>query len=98
MNLDDAVFLRCLGARLRDRRAARGLTQAQLGEQCGLHRNFIGSVERGELNLSILNLRTISRVLRVPLADLLAASRADGPTWRSITALRSEGIRPVCAC
>jgi len=79
MNLDEIEFLRGLGARLRDRRAARGLTQAQLGEQCGLHRTFIGSVERGERNLSILNLRTIARVLRVPLAELFAASRAEGP-------------------
>jgi len=81
MNLDDSAFLRDLGARLRDRRAARGLTQAQLGEQCDLHRTFIGSVERGERNLSILNLRQIARVLRVPLAELFAsptpADRAD---------------------
>lgn len=80
MNLDEIEFLRGLGARLRDRRAAKGLTQAQLGEQCDLHRTFIGSVERGERNLSILNLRLIARVLRVPLAELFAASRADGPT------------------
>jgi len=81
MNLDDSAFLRDLGTRLRDRRAARGLTQAQLGEQCDLHRTFIGSVERGERNLSILNLRQIARVLRVPLAELFAsptpAGRAD---------------------
>jgi len=70
MNLDDAAFLRGLGTRLRDRRTARGLTQARLGGQCGLHRTFIGSVERGERNLSILNMRTIARVLRVPLAEL----------------------------
>lgn len=72
MNLDDADFLRSLGDRLRDRRAARGLTQAQLAEQCDLHRTFIGSVERGERNLSLLNLRLIARVLRVPLAELFA--------------------------
>lgn len=75
MNLDEITFLRDLGSRIRDRRTARGLTQAQLGEQCILHRTFIGSVERGERNLSILNLRTIARALRVPLAELLA----DGP-------------------
>ena len=82
MNLDEIAFLRALGSRIRDRRTARGLTQAQLGEQCELHRTFIGSVERGERNVSILNLRTIARVLRVPLAELLVASGADGPTWR----------------
>jgi transcriptional regulator with XRE-family HTH domain len=70
MNLDDAAFLRDLGERVRARRAARGLTQAQLGEACGLHRTFVGSVERGERNVSVLNLRTMARALRVPLAEL----------------------------
>ena len=57
MNLDDAAFLKDLGHRIRARRLERGLTQAQLGDHCELHRTFIGSVERGERNLSILNLR-----------------------------------------
>jgi len=75
MNLDDARFLQSLGFRIRERRLARGLTQEQLGELCELHRTFIGSVERGERNLSILNLRLIARVLRVPLAELLVESK-----------------------
>ena len=70
MNLDDTRFLRDLGSRIRERRVSQGLTQARLAEKCALHRTFIGSVERGERNLSILNLRTIVRILRVPLADL----------------------------
>ena len=72
MNLDDRKFLLDLGNRVRDYRVARGLTQAELGEKCELHRTFIGSVERGERNLSILNLRVISKVLRVSLPELLA--------------------------
>lgn len=70
-SLDDKKFLRELGERIRERRAARGLTQEQLGEKCDLHRTFIGSVERGERNLSILNLRLLAKVLRVEIADLL---------------------------
>jgi len=71
MNLNEIDFPRRLGSRIRERRLARGLTQAQLGAKCRLHRTFIGSVERGERNLSILNLRTIARALRTPLRDLL---------------------------
>ena len=71
MNLDDQKLLRELGFRLRDLRLARGWSQADLGQRCSLHRTFIGSVERGERNLSILNLRRISKVLRTRLADLL---------------------------
>jgi transcriptional regulator with XRE-family HTH domain len=78
MNLDDVKFLRDLGFRIRERRIAQTLTQAQLGEKCSLHRTFIGSVERGERNLSILNLRLIARILRVPLAELFAEPTRQG--------------------
>jgi transcriptional regulator with XRE-family HTH domain len=78
MNLDEINFLRSLGDRLRERRLARGLTQAQLGAQCALHRTFIGSVERGERNVSVLNLRQIAKALRVPLADLFADAPRKG--------------------
>jgi transcriptional regulator with XRE-family HTH domain len=70
MNLDDKRFLRELGDRLRERRQARGLTQEELAQRCRLHRTFVGSVERGERNVSILNLRTIAKALRLVVADL----------------------------
>jgi transcriptional regulator with XRE-family HTH domain len=70
MNLNDTRFLRDLGFRLREIRIKHGLTQEELGRQCQLHRTFVGSVERGERNLSILNLRTLAKALRVSLAEL----------------------------
>lgn len=72
MNLSDQQFLRRLGARIREQRTALGLSQLELGRKCELHRTFIGSVERGERNLSILNLRIIARALRVRMNELLA--------------------------
>jgi transcriptional regulator with XRE-family HTH domain len=69
-NLDDEKFLQILGNRLRKAREERQWTQAQLGDACDLHRTFIGSVERGERNLSVLNLRLIARKLRLSLTDL----------------------------
>jgi len=74
MNLSDQHFLRRLGARIREQRTALGLSQLELGRKCEVHRTFIGSVERGERNLSILNLRIIARALRVGLADLLPSA------------------------
>ena len=70
MNLHDKKFLTDLGYRLRELRLAQGLTQAEFGDKVGFHRTFIGSVERGERNLSILGLRRMAKVLRVSLADL----------------------------
>ncbi len=72
MNLDERHFLRAVGLRIRERREALELTQEELGKRCHLHRTFIGSVERGERNLSILNLRIIAEALRKSLIDLLA--------------------------
>jgi transcriptional regulator with XRE-family HTH domain len=78
MNLSQRRFLRQLGDRVRERRTALGLTQAELGEKCNLHRTFIGSVERGERNISVLNLRVIAIALRVSPAALLATDQDTG--------------------
>lgn len=73
MNLNDAQFLRDVGDRIRDHRLAQKWTQAELARRCRLHRTFIGSVERGERNVSLLNLRRIAQVLRVALTALFPA-------------------------
>lgn len=72
---DDQKYLKDMGDRIREWRLARGLTQADLGSKCELHRTFIGSVERGERNISILNLRLIARRLRVSVAELLEGNQ-----------------------
>lgn len=75
MDLTQKAFLEAVGARIRERREKADLTQARLGESCGLHRTFIGSVERGERNVSLLNLRAIALALRVTVASLLDEGR-----------------------
>jgi transcriptional regulator with XRE-family HTH domain len=72
MNRDDKQFLQRLGDRVRERRLAMNLTQEALGQKCGLHRTFVGSVERGERNAAILSLRKIAKALRVTPDELLA--------------------------
>ena len=72
MNRDDRRYLERVGFRVRERRQAAGLTQAQLADRCGLHRTFIGSVERGERNVALLSLRRIAQALRVSPVELLA--------------------------
>jgi transcriptional regulator with XRE-family HTH domain len=71
MNKDERRFLEQVGFRIRERRTELKLTQAQLAERCGLHRTFIGSVERGERNAALLSLRKIAAALRVTPAELL---------------------------
>ena len=78
MNQNDTAFLQRLGACIRERRSALNLTQAQLAESCGLHRTFIGSVERGERNVAVLSLRKIATALRITPAELLTAPAVSG--------------------
>lgn len=58
------------GERLRAARLKQGLSQEKLAELSGLHRNYVSSVERGERNISIINIDKLARALKVPIADL----------------------------
>jgi transcriptional regulator with XRE-family HTH domain len=52
-------------------RAEQGLSQEGLAAACGLHRTYIGGIERGERNVSIDNIERISRALGCRVVDLL---------------------------
>lgn len=56
---------------LRETRMAKGLSQESLAALCGLHRTYIGSVERGERNISIDNMAKIAQALECTIQDLL---------------------------
>jgi len=58
-------------ARLRALRHQLGLSQEELADRCGLHRTYIGSIERGERNVSIDNIARIAKSLGVPPSRLL---------------------------
>jgi transcriptional regulator with XRE-family HTH domain len=69
------MILHQLGNRIRDLRKERGLTQEQLAELAGLHYTYIGSVERAEKNVSVLNLAKIATALKVGGYELFAYTR-----------------------
>jgi len=52
-------------------REKRGLTQEELAEITGLHRAYIGQIERAEKNIGLKNLAKIAKGLNVNIGDLL---------------------------
>ena len=62
-----------LGRYLRGVREQRGWSQEDLALECGLHRTYIGAVERGEYNVTLLTLRRITATLGVSLVDAIGS-------------------------
>ncbi|MDU0203994.1 helix-turn-helix domain-containing protein [Paenibacillus sp. MAH-36] len=63
-------ILKIVGARVRDIRKAHGLTQEQLAEVSGFHFTYIGAVERGEKNITLLNLEKLAEALETEVQEL----------------------------
>lgn len=62
---------RIFAQRLRQIRQIRGLSQEELADMAGLHRTYVGSVERSERNISIDNMERLAKALEVDITELL---------------------------
>ena len=60
------------GQNVRRIRLKRGLTQEKLAELSGLHTNYIGGIERGERNVSVVNIARLALALTCRMADLFS--------------------------
>ncbi len=59
------------GRRVRERRTELGISQEDLGDISGLHRTYVGHLERGEVNPSLLNILKVAAALEVDAAVLV---------------------------
>lgn len=82
-----------MGARLRQLRHTRKLTQEQLAERAGLSDKFLGELERGRGNPTLTTLAALSEALDVRLVDLLAVE-TDRPR---LTSRQAVQVREVLA-
>jgi transcriptional regulator with XRE-family HTH domain len=62
--------LKKFGKRLRELRLRKGYSQEKLAEYASLHRNYIGMVERGERNITLLNINKVARSLGIDIGEL----------------------------
>ena len=59
------------GERVRIARKQIGWSQEELADSCGLHRTYVGAVERGERNVCLINIVQFARALRVKPSELM---------------------------
>lgn len=68
--MEDEVLI-LFGKKVRELRINQKLSQVALAEKSGLHANYIGMVERGERNPSLINIDKLAKALNVSLSELL---------------------------
>jgi len=64
-------ILKRFGGNIRRLRKGLGLSQEDLSDKSGLHRTYIGSIEKGGRNVSLINIERIAKALNVKISDLL---------------------------
>ena len=71
------------GKRIRELRLARGLSQEKLAFKSGVHRTYLGSIERGERNPSLKNIAAIAEALGVSLSQFFSFEDRTSSAGRS---------------
>lgn len=64
-------ILRQFGNNVKKLRKAKGWSQEKLAKKAGVHRTYIGSIERSERNVSLMNVERIAKALNVSAKNLL---------------------------
>jgi DNA-binding XRE family transcriptional regulator len=67
---EDRARLAAFGLRIKLLRVSRSWSQEQLAEAAGMHRTFIGQVERGQRGLNVLGLWRLAGAFNIPIGDL----------------------------
>jgi len=64
--------LKKLGMAIQNERKKLGYSQEAFAHQCDLHRTYMGAIERGERNISLLNIRKISKALNRKISEFFS--------------------------
>jgi transcriptional regulator with XRE-family HTH domain len=68
--MHDKNILKLFGECIRELRKAEGISQEELAHKANLHRTYIGMIERGEKNISIINIEKIAHALKINISEL----------------------------
>lgn len=69
--MQKSPILELFGQNVRKLRVERGLSQEQLADKAGLHRTYIGMIERAEKNITLCNMEKVAIALSVSIDSLL---------------------------
>lgn len=64
-------LLEKFGEKVREERFKKGLSQEELAAKAGVHRTYIGMIERGEKNITLLNIKKVAKALDLSIDKLL---------------------------
>lgn len=65
------IILEKFGQKVREERLKQNLSQEELAAKAGVHRTYIGMIERAEKNITLANIEKISKALNVNISKLL---------------------------
>ena len=71
INMQKTPILEVFGQNVRTFRVEQGLSHEQLAEKAGLHRTYIGMIERAEKNITLCNIEKIALALNVDIKSLV---------------------------
>jgi transcriptional regulator with XRE-family HTH domain len=72
------ILRKRLGRVVREQRTARGFSQEAFADHIGVHRTYMGAVERGELNISLDNIEKIARGLGITISTMFVEAEKRG--------------------
>lgn len=70
MNKNKYILIR-FGKKVREERLKKGLSQEDLASKAGVHRTYIGMIERGEKNITLVNIKKVAIALGLRINQLL---------------------------
>jgi len=88
--LTDQAFLRGVGSRVRELRERRGMTRRAIAREADVSERYLGQLEAGDGNISIVLLRRVATALNAKLVDLLEPEPSDGAERRLLSRLLQQ--------
>jgi len=70
--ISNSDILRKFGEKVRKQRKQKKLSQEALAEKAGLHRTYIGMIERAEKNITLINIEKIANALEISIKDFFS--------------------------